>query len=148
MHTSCFAFGYLESVCVCPMCYFIDALLQLTLCSSHILWSGSDTEVVNIKITINFRSKKPCNTVNFYIKQCHWQNTSLRVSLFLFVEIKKMLIWFELGIACPRENFLWSSAIFFTVQGYGDLSLFWTSKWSHKPSPDHDRRLTTPHITA
>ena len=32
-----FVFGYLESVCVCPMCYFIDALLQLMLCSSHIL---------------------------------------------------------------------------------------------------------------
>ena len=36
MHASRFAFGYLESVCVCSMCYFIDALLQLTLCNSHI----------------------------------------------------------------------------------------------------------------
>ena len=60
---------------VCPMCYFIDALLQLTLCSFHRFCSESDTEVVNIKITTNSRSKTPCNTANFYIKQCHWQNT-------------------------------------------------------------------------
>ena len=72
-----------------PMCYFIDALLELTLCSSHIFWSGSDTEVVNVKMTINSRSKTPFNTVNFYIKQCHRQNTPLKDSLFLFVEISK-----------------------------------------------------------
>ena len=28
-----------------------------------------------------------------------------------------MLIWFGLRTACPRENSLWSSAIFLTVQG-------------------------------
>ena len=78
------------------MCYFIDALLQLMLCSSNIFWSGSDTEVVNVKITINSRSKTPCNNVNFYIiKQCHWQNTPLRDSLFLFVDITKR--WSDLG---------------------------------------------------
>ena len=71
MHASRFAFGYLESVCVCSLCYFLHALLQLILCSSHIFLSGSDTEVINVKITINSRSKTPCNTVNFYIKQCH-----------------------------------------------------------------------------
>ena len=97
MNASRFAFGCLESVCVCPMCYFIDALLQMTLCSSHIFWSGSDTEVVNVKITINSRSKTPCNTVNFYVKQCHWQNTPLRESL--FVEIRKR--WFDLDSELP-----------------------------------------------
>ena len=89
MHASRFAFGYLESICVFPMCYIIDALLQLTLCSSHIFWSGTDTEVVNIKIVINSRSKIPCNTASFYIKQFHGQNIPLRDSLFVLVEIRK-----------------------------------------------------------
>ena len=89
MHASRFAFGYLESICFCPICNFIYASLQLMLHSSHIFWSGSDTEVINVKIIINSRSKTPCNTVNFYIKQCHWQNTHLRDSIFHFVEIRK-----------------------------------------------------------
>ena len=58
-------------------------------CRSHIFWSGSDTEVVNVEITMNSRSKTHCNTVNFYIKQCHKQNTLFRDSLFLLIEIRK-----------------------------------------------------------
>ena len=97
------------NVCAYQMCYFIDALLQLTLCSSHIFWSRSDTEVVNIKITIDSRSKTPCNTVNFYIKQCHWQNTPLRDSLFLFVDISKC--WSDLDLELlVREKTLQQSS--------------------------------------
>ena len=78
------------------------SLLQLTLCSSQIFSSGSDTEVVNVKITINSRSKIPCNTVNFYIKQCHWLNTPLKDSLFLYVEIRKP--WCDLDSELPKER--------------------------------------------
>ena len=128
MHGSRFAFGYLESIYVCTMCYFIDALLQLTFCSSHIFWSGSETEGVNVKITINSRSKTPCNTVNSYIKQCHWQNIPLRDSFFLLIEIRKR--WSdsdsELPIrektlykfgSLPRSPRLWRSFIIPNFQG-------------------------------
>ena len=116
MHWSRFAFGYLESVCVCLMCYLIDALLQLTLCYSHIFRSGSDTEVVNVKITINSRSKTPYDIVHFYIKQCHWQNTPLRDSLFLLVEIRKRwsdseLLIREKTLYDIRPSFLQSKAM-------------------------------------
>ena len=107
----------------------------MTLCSSHTFWSESETEVVNVKITINSRSKTPCNTVNSYIKQCHWQNIPLKDSLFLFVEIRKC--WSDLDKKkffmkfgnLPRSPKLWRS------------SLFRTSKWSHKPSPDQRKLL-------
>ena len=47
MYASCFAFGDSETVCVSPMSNFPDALLHLTLGSSHIFRSGSDAEVIN-----------------------------------------------------------------------------------------------------
>ena len=48
----------------------------------------------------------------------------------------------RLRTASPRENFLWNLAIFIAVQGYENLSLFRTSNWSHKPSPDQRRLLS------
>ena len=74
-----------------PFVFAQCVILLMHCCSwrSHIFWSGSDTEVVNVKIIINSRSKTPCSTVNFYIKQCRWQNTPLSDSLFLSIEISK-----------------------------------------------------------
>ena len=68
---------------------FLDALLQLTLGSSHIFWSGSDLEVINIEVIFNSRSDTLCDAVYFYIELCHWQNTPLRDSSFLLGEIRK-----------------------------------------------------------
>ena len=72
---------------------------------SHVSWSGRDTEVVNIKLTINSRSKTPCNTVNFYIKQCYWQNIPLRDSFFLFVEIRKCWSDFDSELPVREKTF-------------------------------------------
>ena len=89
MNASCFAFGDSETVCVSPMSNFLDALLQFTLSSLHIFWSGSDAEVINIEVIFNSSSDTLCDAVYFYIEQSHWQNTSLGTSLFLLVEIRK-----------------------------------------------------------
>ena len=68
MHESRFAFGDPETVCTCPLTHFLDALLQLTLSILHIFGSGSDTEVVNIKIIINSKSDTLWGDVNLYIE--------------------------------------------------------------------------------
>ena len=142
MLTSRFVFGYLESVCVCPMCYFIDALLQLTLCSSHIFWSGSNTEVVNVKITIDSRCKTPCNTVNFYIKRCHRQNTPLRASLFQLIEIRKR--WFDSDTELPIREKTLDEVRQFSSQSKAMETFHYSELPSgpHKPSPDQRRLLS------
>ena len=53
MYASCFPFGDFETICVCPMNNFPDALLQLILSSSNIFQFGSDAEVVNIEVIFN-----------------------------------------------------------------------------------------------
>ena len=89
MYALCFAFGDSETVCVCPMRNLPDALLQLTLSSLHIFWLGSDTEVINIEVILNSRSQTLCDAAYFYIEPSQWQNTPLRDSHFLLVEIRK-----------------------------------------------------------
>ena len=46
-----------------------------------------------------------------------------------------------LGISCQRENSLWSWSIYLAVPCYAGLSLFQTSRWCRKPSPDQRRLL-------
>ena len=70
MYASCFAFGDSETICVCPMSNFQDALLQLTFSSLHIFQSRGDAEVINIEVILNSRSETLCDAVYFYIEQC------------------------------------------------------------------------------
>ena len=103
---ACISFGFWISwICSClPNVLFYGCIIAVdALQFSYIFWSGRDIEVSNVKITINSKCKTPCNTVNFYIKQCYWQNTPLRDSLFLFVEIRKC--WSDLNSELPvREK--------------------------------------------
>ena len=96
MCASCFAFGDSETICVCPISNFLDALLQLVLSSLYIFWSGSDAEVI-----LNSRSETLCDAVYFYIEQFHWWNTPLGDSLFLLVEIRKD--WSDSGLEFPVQ---------------------------------------------
>ena len=83
-------------------------VIFLVHCCSWSLASGSDAEVVNIKVIMNSRSKTLCDVVYFYIEQCHWQNTPLRDYLFLLVEIRKG--WSDLDSEFPvREKTLHES---------------------------------------
>ena len=80
MCTSCFAFGDYETVCFCPISNLPDALLQLTLSSSHIFSSGSDVEVVNIEVILNSKSETLSNAVYSYTEQRHRQITPVKDS--------------------------------------------------------------------
>ena len=91
--------------------------LQSTHESLHIFWSGSDAEVVNKEVFLNFMSEKLCDAVFFFMLN----------SIFLLVDIRKG--WSDSDSEFPvQEKTL-----------YADLSLFQTSRRSPKPFPDQRR---------
>ena len=71
IYASCFVFEDYVIVCFCLMSNFSDTLLQLTLCSLHIFWSGSDAEVINIKVILNSRSET--RSLHFFLVFWHPQ---------------------------------------------------------------------------
>ena len=88
VYTNCLGFGKLEPILICPFFEFIQALLQLSFNSVHVLSSIADQKVIYLEGTFHALSETLHYAIDLNVKKSDRQNTSLRNTHILFKFIR------------------------------------------------------------